>query len=75
MNAAISEIIKRKIVLVIAHRLQTIINADKICVMKDGNIIAADMHKNLLQSCEEYQKLWHSSEARANWQIENEVKA
>lgn len=75
MNAAIGEIIKGKTVLVIAHRLQTIINADKICVMKDGNIIAADTHDNLLQSCEEYQKLWHSSEARANWKIGNEVRA
>ena len=69
MNAAIAEIIKGKTVLVIAHRLQTVVNADKICVMKDGNIIAADTHDKLLESCEEYQKLWNSSEARANWKI------
>ncbi|MBR6834740.1 MAG: ABC transporter ATP-binding protein, partial [Oscillospiraceae bacterium] len=74
MNAAIGEIIKGKTVLVIAHRLQTIVNADKICVMKDGNIIAADKHEKLLKSCEEYQKLWNSSEARANWTIGNEVR-
>jgi ATP-binding cassette subfamily B protein len=75
MNAAIGEIIKGKTVLVIAHRLQTIVNADKICVMKDGNIIAADTHEKLLQSCAEYQKLWNSSEARVNWQIGKEVRA
>lgn len=75
MNAAIAEIIKGKTVLVIAHRLQTIVNADKICVMKDGNIIAADTHEKLLQSCDEYKKLWNSSEARANWTIGNEVIA
>ena len=75
MNAAIAEIIKGKTVLVIAHRLQTIVNADKICVMKNGNIIAADRHDKLLQSCAEYQKLWNSSEARANWTIGNEVGA
>ena len=75
MNAAIAEIIKGKTVLVIAHRLQTIVNADKICVMNDGNIIAADTHENLLKSCAEYQKLWNSSEARANWTIGNEVRA
>ncbi len=46
MNAAIAEIIRGKTVLVIVHRLQTIVNADKICVMKDGNIIAADTHEN-----------------------------
>ena len=75
MNAAIAEIIKGKTVLVIAHRLQTIVNADKICVMKNGNIIAADTHEKLLQSCDEYKKLWNSSEARANWTIGNEVRA
>ena len=75
MNAAIAEIIKGKTVLVIAHRLQTVVNADKICVMRDGNIIAADTHENLLQSCEEYQKLWNSSEARASWIIGTEVRA
>ncbi len=75
MNAAIAEIIKGKTVLVIAHRLQTVVNADKICVMKDGNIIAADTHEKLLESCDEYKKLWNSSEARASWTIGNEVRA
>lgn len=75
MNSAIAEIIKGKTVLVIAHRLQTIVNADKICVMKDGNIIAADTHEKLLQGCDEYKKLWNSSEARASWTIRNEVRA
>lgn len=75
MNSAIAEIIKGKTVLVIAHRLQTIVNADKICVMKDGSIIAADTHDALLENCAEYQKLWNSSEARASWQIGNEVRA
>ncbi len=75
MNAAIAEIIKGKTVLVIAHRLQTVVNADKICVMKDGNIIAADTHEKLLENCDEYKKLWSSSEARAIWTIGNEVRA
>jgi len=71
MNSAIAEIIKGKTVLVIAHRLQTIVNADKICVLKDGNLIAADTHNALLGSCDEYKKLWNSSEASANWKIAN----
>lgn len=43
--------------------------------MKNGVIIASDTHSNLLQNCDEYKKLWNSSEARANWTIGNEVKA
>jgi len=62
-------------VLVIAHRLQTIVNADKICVINDGNIIAADTHEKLLQNCAEYHKLWNSSEARASWTLGKEVRA
>lgn len=73
MNMAISEIIKDKTVLIIAHRLQTIINADKICVLKDGSLVAVDTHEVLLKNCKEYQKLWNSSETSANWIIGNEV--
>ena len=60
----------------ISHDINVIYQmSDRIMVMKDGNIIAADTHEKLLQSCAEYQKLWNSSEARANWQIGNEVRA
>jgi len=69
MNAAIDEIIKDKTVLVIAHRLSTIKNADKICVIKDGNCIAADTHDNLLASCAEYRKLWEASVSASTWRI------
>ncbi len=75
MNAAINEIIKGKTVVVIAHRLQTIINADKICVMKDGVIIAEDTHENLLRSDKVYKNLWENSEASSGWTIGNEVEA
>jgi ATP-binding cassette subfamily B protein len=69
MNKAIDEIIKDKTVLVIAHRLSTIKNADKICVMKEGECIAADSHDNLLASCEEYKKLWDASVSASTWKI------
>ena len=69
MNAAINEIIKDKTVIVIAHRLSSIKNADKICVLKEGNVIAEGSHSQLNKSCEEYQKLWKASTAAANWKI------
>ena len=69
MNAAIDEIIKDKTVLVIAHRLSTVKNADKICVMKDGLCIAADTHDNLLSACEEYKKFWDASVSASTWKI------
>lgn len=69
MNEAIAQIIKNKTVVVIAHRLHSIVNADKICVLKDGNVVAADSHEKLLESCEEYQKLWKAANDSAIWKI------
>ena len=69
MNAAIAEIVKDKTVIVIAHRLSSIKNADKICVLKAGNVIAEGTHDELIKNCEEFQKLWAASTAAANWKI------
>ncbi|WP_026664339.1 ABC transporter ATP-binding protein [Butyrivibrio sp. FC2001] len=69
MNAALDEIVKNKTVLVIAHKLSTIKNADKICVMKDGQCIAADNHEKLVSTCPEYKKLWNASVSASTWRI------
>lgn len=69
LNAAIDEIIKEKTVLVIAHRLATVKNADKICVMRDGHCIAADTHENLLTTCDEYKNFWDLSVSARSWKI------
>ncbi len=69
MNAAIHEIIKDKTVIVIAHRLSSIKNADKICVLKAGNVIAEGKHSQLNKESEEYKKLWKASTAAAKWEI------
>ncbi len=69
MNAAIAEIVKDKTVIVIAHRLSSIKNADKICVLKAGNVIAEGTHEELMKNCEEFQKLWAASTQAAEWRI------
>nr|MCR4933652.1 ATP-binding cassette domain-containing protein [Lachnospiraceae bacterium] len=73
MNKALDEIMKDKTVLVIAHRLSTIKNADKICVMKDGNIISEGSHSELLNKSEEYKKLWEASLSASTWKIKGEA--
>ncbi len=74
LNAAIDEIVKDKTVLVIAHRLSTVRNADRICVMRDGECIASDTHDNLLATCEEYKNFWNLSVSARSWKIKDEVK-
>ena len=69
MNRAIDEIVKDKTVLVIAHRLATIKNADKICVMKEGLCIAEGKHEELVEQCPEYKKLWDATVSADSWKI------
>lgn len=69
MNAAIAEVIRGKTVIVIAHRLYSIVNADKICVLNSGSLAAAGTHAELLKSCPEYQKLWRAAEGSRQWTV------
>ena len=55
---AILNLIKNKTTLVIAHRLSTIHNADKIFVLKNGDIINSGNHEFLINECEEYKSLY-----------------
>lgn len=69
MNEAIAEVIKGKTVIVIAHRLHSIMNADQICVLRSGNLAAVGTHTELLENCPEYQRLWRAAEGSAKWKV------
>ena len=69
MNAAIAEIIQGKTVIVIAHRLHSIVNADQICVLKNGEVAGIGRHETLLENCPEYAKLWQAAEGSAAWGV------
>ena len=55
---AIKNLTKNKTTLVIAHRLSTIHNADRIYVLKDGEIINFGNHEELIKKCNEYKSLY-----------------
>ena len=69
MNAAISEVIRGKTVLIIAHRLHTVIGADRIVVLDDGKIEAQGTHSELLQSSPVYRRLWAAAEQSIEWEV------
>jgi len=60
IQAAVSKLVAGKTLIVIAHRLSTIIDTDKIVVIQNGTIHAEGSHKNLLESCSLYKKMWES---------------
>ena len=55
---AINNLIKGRTTIIIAHRLSTIHSADKIFVMKKGEIIDSGNHEQLIQNSEEYKSLY-----------------
>ncbi len=58
ISTAMSEFIKGRTTLMIAHRFQTILSADAIIVMNEGKVAAIGTHKELLESCQLYQILY-----------------
>ena len=69
IEAAISEFVHNKTLIVIAHRLSSIINADQICVLKAGEIIGCGVHEELLENNECYRTLWEAHQKSQGWQL------
>lgn len=70
IQSSIATLIKGKTLLVIAHRLSTVKDADCILVVKDGNIIAHGKQEELLNTCPLYKNMW---EAHISVKDESEV--
>ncbi|MCR5603163.1 MAG: ABC transporter ATP-binding protein/permease [Lachnospiraceae bacterium] len=58
IQKAIDAARKDRTVILIAHRLSTVINADRILYMSDGKILAGGTHEELLETCEQYRTLY-----------------
>ena len=60
---------KNKTTLMIAHRLSTVIDADKILVIDNGKIIEEGNHADLINMNGHYKKLWEEYQKSVNWKI------
>ena len=60
IQQSIDNLVKDKTVIMIAHRLSTVVNADTIIVLDKGRIVAQGTHAELLQSSPLYQTMWKS---------------
>ncbi|MBT6052561.1 MAG: ABC transporter ATP-binding protein [Candidatus Scalindua sp.] len=58
VQKAIDNLIKKRTVIAIAHRLSTLHKADKIIVLEQGRVLAIDNHENLLMQCDKYRELY-----------------
>jgi ATP-binding cassette subfamily B protein len=57
VQAALREAMKNRTTLVIAHRLSTVVNADRIAVMDQGRLVDTGTHAELMARCSLYQRL------------------
>jgi subfamily B ATP-binding cassette protein MsbA len=60
VQAAIDLLMRGRTTFVIAHRLSTLRNADRVMVLDQGSLVGLGTHNELLAQCKTYLKLWNS---------------
>lgn len=70
LRAALSKITAEKTVLIVAQRISTIMNAEQIIVLDEGQIVGKGTHKELLKNCEVYREIAQSQLTKG--ELENE---
>ncbi|MCR5767188.1 MAG: ABC transporter ATP-binding protein/permease [Lachnospiraceae bacterium] len=56
------KVMKNKTAVIVTHRLRFTMWADRIVVMKDGKIVGNGSHKELMEKCNEYKRIWEASD-------------
>ena len=75
IQQGLAELIRGKTVVVIAHRLPTIVNADQIIFFGEGRALAAGRHNDLLHSFAPYAELWRLQNLSAEWELKVDQNA
>ena len=69
IQQAISRLVQGRTVVVIAHRLKTVVGADTILVLDQGRIVEQGTHEQLLTQNGLYAKLWNLQTSTEGWKI------
>ena len=73
VQAAFSELSKGKTVIMIAHRLSTVQNADCIYVIADGKIVESGTHNELMKKNGLFAKMQNDYQSSVKWKVSNET--
>lgn len=69
MQQALKSLIKDKTVIIIAHRLSSIVSSDRIIVLKDGRAVQCGRHEELSSQEGVYKKMWNAYTSAFRWQL------
>ena len=74
IHAALKELTKGKTVLMIAHRLTSVMDVDSILVLEKGKITEQGTHRELLEKDGLYKKMWLEYQEAVHWTLKTEVR-
>ena len=69
IQEAFDNLVKSKTVVVIAHRFQTIMNADQILVLDKGKIVQQGRHDELVDQDGLYRRFWEEQQGARGWKV------
>ena len=74
LQKSIDELTRGKTLIVIAHRLSTVMYFDQILVLENGDITASGTHEELLKSSIVYGDMWRAHISAMDWSMNREVE-
>ena len=69
VRQAFTKLSAGKTVIMIAHRLSSVVDADRICVLKDGGIVEQGNHEILLGQNGLYAHMWEEYNKSVSWKV------
>lgn len=69
LQRSIRQLAQHSTVLLIAHRLSNVIDADQIVVVEDGRAVEAGTHQSLIAADGSYARLWHARSSGQGWRL------
>ena len=75
IQKAFSELTRGRTVIMIAHRLSTVVGADKILVLEEGRIVEQGSHQELTAAAGLYARMWADYNQAVQWKITSEGEA